>query len=626
MTSFRRLLLSIFILILAINGQSASKLDSLYRCATNETEDIIQLQCLTDYAWRIHQSDSSIKFYKKAIQLATELNQPKLLAQNCNRIGVVYRNSDLLDIALNYYSMALDASVKHNLLIEQGFALNNIAQIYFYQNQFEQSIAYYRRAELIFIAEQFQRGLGYTYSGYSAVHRKLEDYNTAIDYAYKSLEIRRVLNDTRGLPVSYLNLADLHYESGSYLKALEFYLKVYELSPQQGSLMQIVVLTGLANTFLKLENYKQGKHYALKAIEFSHATKANSHVVEAYSTLSKIAEIEGDYKLALDYANQYAVLKDSIYTDKSKTKLASFEIQQKQKEIELLEENQIIQEKTVQQQQIIFIGLGAVALIAVLFGSLIFNFYQKERKANVLINQQKEALQKQANQLNEINRFKVKLFTIIAHDLRAPLSSLKGILQLLEYDATTEQEFKHLLPQFSKSLKDNFSLLDHLLNWTKSQLDGQTINFKTIDLHQVAKNKSYLFEDLAAEKGVRIVNEIPASIFVFADEVMVGLVFHNLISNAIKFTSRNDKIKLQVEELHAEIKVAIIDTGVGISKENLTKLFSNSYISTIGTNNEKGTGLGLKLCSDFIKSNNGNIWAESELGKGTTVYFTLAKA
>lgn len=604
----------------------SAKADSLYNCALSESKNETQLECLTQFAWRIHQSDSSIKYYKLAIELAKELNNPKKLAQNYNRIGVVYRNIDLLEIALNYYGLALDVAVKNNLLLEQGFALNNIAQIYFYQNQFDPSLAYYRRAELIFIAENYQQGLGYTYSGYSAVHRRLKDYHTAIDYAYKSLEIRSNLNDSRGLPISYLNLADLHFENGSYLKALEFYLKVYELSSNQGDLIQIIVLSGLAKSYLMLENYTQSEHYALKAIEHNSKTKSNSHVVEAYSTLSKVYEKRGEYKKALDFSNLYSVYKDSIFEEKSKTKLASFEIQQKQKEIELLEENQQIQAQTARQQQLIFVGLGAITLIAVFAGLLVFNFYKKERKSNVLIRQQKEALQKQANQLNEVNRFKVKLFTIIAHDLRAPLSSLKGILQLLEDDATNEQEFKLLIPQFSKSLKDNFSLLEHLLSWTKSQLDGQTINFKSIDINQIVYNKVYLLEDLAKEKGVQIINNIPLNTIVFADEIMVGLVFHNLISNAIKFTSRGDQIQIKSEVLHTETKITVTDTGMGIKKENIDKLFSNNHFSTMGTNNEKGTGLGLKLCSDFIKSNNGNIWVESEYGKGTSIHFTLANA
>ncbi len=238
-----------------------------------------------------------------------------------------------------------------------------------------------------------------------------------------------------------------------------------------------------------------------------------------------------------------------------------------------------------------------------------------------------EASIKETNkELNKLNATKDKLFSIIAHDLKSPFLSLLGSSELIatEIDRLSKEKIKVLSKGLNKNLVNLFDLLNNLLNWSLTQRDMIDYNPLIINLNEMINKMIQATEHVAVKKDISVSNNIDMNIYVFADANMLRSVIQNLIMNALKFNQPGGKVFITSVKNGDFVEVSIEDTGVGIAPEKSSEIFDfNTSNSTYGTAGEKGTGLGLPLCKEFVERNNGRIWVESESGKGSKFTFTL---
>jgi PAS domain S-box-containing protein len=228
--------------------------------------------------------------------------------------------------------------------------------------------------------------------------------------------------------------------------------------------------------------------------------------------------------------------------------------------------------------------------------------------------------------LKELNDTKNKLFSIIGHDLRGPIGTLKSFIEvIIEQKIYDDKEsLKQMLDVLLKSTESTYDLLQNLLMWAKSQQNEVVFMPEKFDLHQIVDLKIALVSEMAKNKNITIHNQIPDEQYIHADMNMIMTVIRNLLTNAIKFTENGKNIYLSISEENSLFTISVKDEGIGISPENIDKLFNTKVtFSTNGTTGEKGTGLGLLICKDFIERHNGKIWVESEPGKGSIFHFTL---
>jgi PAS domain S-box-containing protein len=232
--------------------------------------------------------------------------------------------------------------------------------------------------------------------------------------------------------------------------------------------------------------------------------------------------------------------------------------------------------------------------------------------------------------LMEINISKDKFFSIIAHDLRGPLGGVRNIIDLLanEYDQISDEEKKTIIKSLDNASKNTFDLLENLLQWSRLQTDRITYEPEIYDFHHTITSTINVLKTTADNKKISLLNKTKERVFAFFDKNMINTVLRNLINNSIKFTNPGGYIIIDSEIIKESNKdfllVSITDNGIGMDKDNLSNIFRIDVVkSSLGTANEKGTGLGLLLCHDFIKKHNTKLWAESELGKGTKFIFTL---
>jgi two-component system sensor histidine kinase/response regulator len=238
-------------------------------------------------------------------------------------------------------------------------------------------------------------------------------------------------------------------------------------------------------------------------------------------------------------------------------------------------------------------------------------------------NTQKILLEIKAKELKEVNGTKDKILSIIAHDLRAPLASIQNYLEILNEFKLSEEEKKRMEEELLSKTKDTGQLLSNLLYWSMSQMNGVKVKLTTLNLKESIAPVLHLSEVAAMEKGIEIVNLLPADAFLIADLDMIQIMVRNLISNAVKFTLPGGHVTISCTVENQQCKVMISDNGVGIAAEQQASIFSLKTNSTYGTKQEKGTGLGLVLCKEFAELQNGTIGFESNEGGGTTFYFTL---
>jgi len=241
---------------------------------------------------------------------------------------------------------------------------------------------------------------------------------------------------------------------------------------------------------------------------------------------------------------------------------------------------------------------------------------------------QMEKLEKYTEELKNLNSSKDKFFSIIAHDLRSPFNGLLGFSTVLleELQELTSEEIKEYAGYIHTSAKTVYNLVDNLLQWSRIQTGRIEYQPIKIDLYEEVFKTIELFNTNAITKRIKLVNDIQANVFVYADQNMLRSIMQNLISNGIKFTKPGGLIKISSKEKDDIIEVEIADSGIGIEMKDIAKLFRiDSQFSSLGTSNEEGTGLGLILTKELVEKNKGQIWVKSTVKKGTSFFFTLPK-
>ena len=260
---------------------------------------------------------------------------------------------------------------------------------------------------------------------------------------------------------------------------------------------------------------------------------------------------------------------------------------------------------------------------------VLWNYYRKNYNQTRHIAEQRFALEVKNKELAESNVIKDKLFSIITHDIRQPLASILNLTELIEEINHLDPEYYEMVNHVKKQMTDSFSMIDKLFDWCRNQKGGFSYHPEVINLGKLMNENLDITRPNAVMKEVTIVNEIEletsTDLYAYADREMINLVVRNVLSNAVKFSHRGGWIHIRAKKSMNEIILEVNDSGVGIDGTRISKLFDAKEImlSTNGTEGEKGTGLGLHLSVEFIQKNNGNMWVESTVGKGSTFYVSI---
>jgi signal transduction histidine kinase len=369
--------------------------------------------------------------------------------------------------------------------------------------------------------------------------------------------------------------------------------------------------------------------YAQKGLEESKKSGIVELIATAYKVLYLTNQKKGSYKEALYYRNLEVALNDSLKTAEKEKVIrniqSSYELEQKQRQIDLLSKDKVIGQKELERVKLRRDLLTAGAISLLIFAFVLFRNYAQKRKLSEQLALQNKDISAQNLQLEELVHVKDRLFSIIGHDLRGPIYTISHMIDMIKEDGLSEEEGKHWIEKISDTLTITAHLVENLLYWAKSQMDGIQANPADFNVQKVIEQNITLLKERAAEKKVLVTGvEGTTPGTVYGDETMIDIVIRNLVENAVKFSKAGDTVTVSAQNKDAVTVITVKDNGKGIPEEAQAKIFDKfSSYTTYGTASEKGSGLGLLLCKELVEKNNGTIWFESKAGIGSSFYFSL---
>lgn len=512
------------------------------------------------------------------------------------------------------------------------------ANAYWQENNYQNAIVYFEKALENIIKVGNKNGEKLLYINLGLVYSEISDYTQAQKCFESALSIATSSGKKGDVGQILYNISTVQIEQGNYQGALQNLAKTEAIAQEVGD------QTLLRNVYYNYNRAYEGLRNTEKAAEYFslyamltkkiQAEEIRKKELQAKAMVDSAGRVVQQVSQEKEHAEKKLVETSKELKEKEQTLKEVEELtREQQMQIELLNAEMKLRDAVIQNQKLlqkVYIGL---ILFSLALAAAIYYAYIQKRKANRLlkekndeISRQRDAISRQADELRELNALKDKLFSIIAHDLRSPLFSLITMLNIAKEGHFDPENFKEILDELSVNVNHTTALLENLLTWAKTQMHGVKVNPQNFDLSQLVNSRIQLLNEAAENKEIKLKNSIKEGTFVFADTDMVDIVIRNLISNAIKFCNAGDRITIWSTTGTDRLTVCVEDTGKGITSDVLQKLFGTQITSTPGTKNEKGTGLGLILCKEFVQLNGGEIWAESQLDKGSKFFFTLPKA
>jgi signal transduction histidine kinase len=615
------------LLVIKVNSQRRI-IDSLHQ--NNKEQASFSWNNQIAIAYLYVSPDSAIIYGNKALLLAEKEKNPKYLADVLTSVGVAYDYLNKQAFALDYFLRSL--SISESIKDEQAIADANyyIADLFNGLRELKTSRVYYFNALRIYEKLGKQIDVASIYSSLGNNYFKAKMYDSSIHYNRKAVALSRKLGDRDlTLMMALSGLADDYIYLGKEQEALPYIEEAEKIAIATGD-DYYYAYCSMQKGFVAMaigENEK-AFDYAKETIKVGEKMKMDDLIMYANELLYKLYKKWKKPELALAYYEKYTEQIDTLLT-KRKYKavdslLTTYRLEKKDKELELLQnQNQL--------KKAYLIGAISAALLMLIVIVLLVNSVKEKRKTvealeihNKIIELQKDQIEQQAEYLDNINQVKDRIFSIISHDLRGPISSLKGLMDYMKSNSLSGEESALIVKELQQSTQSIDMLLENLLVWAQMQIRGDVYTEPiNINLHQAVSEVYDLYYPIANQKDINLINDIPNNLNLQFDKNHLFLVLRNLVSNAIKFTNNGGFVKLRAS-LTTTLKICVEDSGIGISEAETKKLFDvNTLFTKRGTNNERGTGLGLLFVKDYIEKNEGVLSISSTEGIGTVFCITL---
>lgn len=575
------------------------------------------------------------KFQAGADLLSKSDNQPHLALAYTN-IGNIFYTLGRYDKALENLTKSLHIVEALNDSSGLARAYNNIGNVYLGLKDYHTAELFYTRALVINKKGGRDNSLATTYNNLGLVYSGIGEKEKALEYNKLALEISRRINNHLGIIHSLVNSGNINLGDGHADQARIFFKEALRVVlVNKDAYAYATVLLGLGELELETNSPDASIANFNEALQWIDKIGSLTLLTQAYDGLARAWELKGDNTRALEFMKKYKVIADSTYTSESADKLSrlrvSFESDQTERDNQLLRQQNIYSQLALKRQQTIRNLLIIISIIIVVFSAFLFWLYQSKKIKNILlaerndqIIQQKEELTLLYKEQYKLNETKNKFFSIVAHDLKSPFQSILGFSELLssEYEHLTESQRIDAANNILKVSIDTFRLIENLLEWGRSQT-GTVKAAKTVfNVKEMVMNTLPVFEPMMRTKDIQFTYELPALLHAWADIDMIKTVLRNLLSNAVKFTPPGGNIHLSAVLSNDHVRLAVRNSGEGISPEVEKRLFSlDAKVQRAGTRGERGTGLGLALCREFMDLNDGAIHASTVMGESST--FTI---
>jgi signal transduction histidine kinase/Tfp pilus assembly protein PilF len=622
-------------------------------------------------------NELALEYYQKSLKINELLNDHKAMADVLGNLGLIFRRQRNYERSLEFQNRSLKLYREMNDSIGISNCYGNIGLIYTDQGKFDKALIQYYNGLRMKESLRDKMGMANAYGNIGYIYLKINSIDQAKVNMERSLGLFEEIDNKTGIAEACLYLGDIYQLQKETDKAIKTFRKCFQIYRDKGN------PKGMADASLKLGTiYYSIKLDTLALFEFQRSLdlymKANEveGIIDSKIWLSRYLidqeifdqagqklndalrvaqkehfyqqeyEILGllaivhmhweDYQAAAQYLSKSKALADTIYNrklDKEVTQLQmQYDFDKKMAEKEFEEKTQKIQNdlQIKRVNTIRNISLSAVLGISILIIFIVRKSRVIREKNKILqqqqvqIIEQMEELQNQKKQLEKANQTKDKFLSIIGHDLRNPFNAISSFVSLVtEHPEMMQPDIIQKYLQLIKDAGNNaHSLLENLLEWAMSQSGDLVLNTEKVSLNYILRGNALLIREMAIQKNISVIEELDDNPQVLIDKNMINTVIRNLLSNALKFTPNGGSIKIKSLIENHQIKISIIDTGIGIAPDQRATLFEPG-LSKKGYGGVGSTGLGLILCKDFLSLHGKELRVESEVNIGTTFWFYL---
>jgi signal transduction histidine kinase len=526
---------------------------------------------------------SNINFRKANIEMAlnNSIEAARIFKQNndtSNFIAAsalkaqVYLGLKKYSESLKIYNELLQLSIKTIDSLNIVYNTEHIEGVYSFMKKYDLALEYMNKALIINSKLYNPIYQGIIYGNMGEMYLRKGEFNNALNNLNNALEIEKAHDFNSGMIFLYYTLGETHSNIGKFRDANIYFEKSIQLIEKTGEVREKpIVFLLLSEHYARLGKFEEAFIYSKKHFEIS----------DSLLTVSNLYRIE-ELKIRTD------IEKSEQYQQLLNEKISK--------------ENELSSSKNIIRLQLLIIGLIGLGMISL----LIFAFF----------------ILKNRRELDRANKTRKLLFSVIGHDLRGPMGNLKQLIDLILH--SKDQEQQELIGMLKQPAETSMALLDNLLIWSQSSEKEMVFKPEKISISKVVNEVCNLLLPISAGKKIQVICDIPENIEVFADFNHLSTILRNLLSNAIKFTHINGQVKLSHEIGKNHVKISLTDNGVGIDQPTIKKILkTHSFFSSFGTQNEKGTGLGMGISKQLIKKNRGQLSIISEPGKGSTFAFTV---
>lgn len=590
---------------------------------------------------------------KRALNIQEELGNQERIARLLLNISIIYRKLSSYDSALEYSSRLLrlwEASDDVNGIASVS---NELALLYVRLKQYENAESSYNRTLSFGSDEINPRYLAAAYRGLAVVKQYWTKYDQALEYANQAELIYQQIDSLDGLEATNRTIGQIYEKLGQPEKAAKTYRKSLEQSQilqnrwaEASALIHIGELTSISNKIEARENL-------LKAASIAEEISAKSLLEGAYSELMLLEADLGHFKSAYQFSlkakdvsaeiNQEEVTQRiaelqiiretekherQIEILKRQSKINALEFSQQSAELDALTKQKTISSLQLEREKFIRTIIIGFAIAVVLALALLYYRFHFAKQKQVMLNEKNNQIASKNSKLEELNATKDRFFSIIAHDLRGPISSLVSLTEMLEdnFETYSREELKKYIATINDSSRETHKLLDDLLGWAVLQIRNTDPVPRIHFIADICVSVENTLSSVAKNKEIKIENLIDTKIPIYADRNMITTVVRNLLANSVKFSTHGQKIIISAKSDDDLVTVHVKDTGIGMSESDIECLFKiDKKMSKKGTDGEKGTGLGLALCKELVEKNGGSIHVLSEKGIGSDFYFTIPR-
>jgi signal transduction histidine kinase/predicted negative regulator of RcsB-dependent stress response len=654
----------------SLRGQGS--IDSLESVLAGDLSDSSRISALISLSreYQYTNINKSRELAEDALKIAERSKLDKQKVRAYQNIGSLYSISGDYSTALRYDNLALQNSIASRDSTNLPIDYNNVASDYFDLGEYDEAYYFFTQSYRVSRATEDSLQMTIALHNVGRVFKELGQYDKALAHLNLSLGMSGDINDVEGVPYSLdeigdvmlrkgeydsamkallhsvrltreqnllvlepktlAKLATVHLHSGNYVSALAYYDTTFSLHERTGNEFGIAeVELGRGLVFIKQGKYDPAMAAINRSLALARQSNARTLEIRGYYTLSQLYELKQDFKNSLAYFKQFKQMEDSLFSQDMQEKLLRdqirFETEDKDTEIAALNQERNLRDDTIKRQEFVRNILVVVMALSVILLATVYRSGQRRRQINTLLLRHQQEMETRSEELERLNQVKDKFFSIISHDLRSPINALAGLLDLLDKGAVRPEELSRHIHELKSRFNHTRTLLNNLLDWTLLQMDKLNLQATRIDLHKLVDENIQLLGSIP-NKQISLHNKVPQNTIGFADSNTVNLVIRNLMTNAIKFTNDGGEVVIGAEDHETDWLITVRDNGVGMNDDVLKILFDKtSPYTTRGTANEKGTGLGLILCKEFVEKNGGRIFVQSEEGKGSKFSFTVPK-